>query len=890
MLASPSEPLKARRPGDRLGSRRLVHASWVLCAAVLLALLAAALVVSLRAAHPGGRTNAAARPRDVHAPLALAAELQADLSATLGARDPAYRIAPQPGPARGRGYTASNPGQQLRARFAGSLASIGSGPLVTHLRLAALGYGSALHATGPMRASASHNALRLTGTGIAEWYHNGPLGLEQGFTIANEPPRGAAGTLTIALALSGNAHAALARDRRSITLAHAGRTLRYGALSAVDAAGHPLDAWLSLARGKVLLSVAASRARYPIRVDPFIAQAKLVAGSVRPASVRVGRSVALSADGNTALVGVPLHAAAIGSAVVFSRAGTGWSVQAILPGGNEVGETFYTRAVALSADGNVALIGNQHTDEGTGRAWLFTRSGVTWTARQELGGGPEEGAEGKFGTSVALSADGSTALVGASHDQEKAGAAWVFARSGEGWTQQGPKLSPSDELGAGKAGASVALSADGDTALLGAPNDDGGLGAAWVFTRSGTSWTQQGHKLLPSDEPGLGHFGHAVSISGSGDTALIGGFPTPDKGTGAAWIFQRSGDTWSQQGARLQGTGAVQPSHFGSSVAISSDAKTALIGGSADDTDIGAAWVFTLSGSSWSQQGPKLLGEEEEIGPGQFGWSVALSEDASTALIGAIGDDEQAGAAWVFTAPSSGEGGTGSGEGGTGEGTGEGGTTTSTSTGSPLTPTLEVASFHATNVPALESPVLAESGNITQVSGAILVLLPGSTHFTSLKGSAHIPFGTIVDATHGVATITVAGQHGETETARYFGGRFLITQRHDGMVVATLEGGNFAACRKRAKHASAHAGGGPAALLARSRRRPVRKLWTNAHGRFTTKGTYAAGAVQGTEWLTEDFCNGTLVIVTRDRVKVTDRVHHRTHIVRAGHRVFVKSK
>ena len=107
-----------------------------------------------------------------------------------------------------------------------------------------------------------------------------------------------------------------------------------------------------------------------------------------------------------------------------------------------------------------------------------------------------------IGLDVALSADGNTALVAASGDNNGVGAVWVFTRSGSTWTQQGPKLTAADEIAHGNFGSGVALSADGNTALVGGQNDNGGAGAAWIFTRSGSTWTQQGHEnSLPARMP-----------------------------------------------------------------------------------------------------------------------------------------------------------------------------------------------------------------------------------------------------------------------------------------------------------------------------------------------------------------------------------------------------
>jgi hypothetical protein len=311
------------------------------------------------------------------------------------------------------------------------------------------------------------------------------------------------------------------------------------------------------------------------------------------------------------------------------------------------------RGVALSADGNTALLGAPDGPDGesAGSVAVDVRSGSTWTQQAVLTASDETG-NGGFGSSVTLSSDGNTALIGGSFDNGHVGAVWVFVRSGSTWTQQGPKLTASDETGGGLSGfgSRVALSSDGNTALIGGPADapgpdsDIGMGAAWVFARSGSTWTQQGPKLTASDETGgIADFGSSVALSSDGNTALIGGpadrLPTFQQfnGVGAAWGFARSGSTWTQQGPKLTASDETGDGGFGWSVALSSDGNTALIGGPGDDPSgpgtPGAAWVFDRSGSTWTQEGHKLT----VGGAGEVGSSVALSSDGTTALIAGPG-------------------------------------------------------------------------------------------------------------------------------------------------------------------------------------------------------------------------------------------------------------
>ena len=236
-----------------------------------------------------------------------------------------------------------------------------------------------------------------------------------------------------------------------------------------------------------------------------------------------------------------------------------------------------------------------------------------------------------FGYNVALSADGNTALIGGFRDNGWRGAAWVFTRSGSSWTQQGEKLTADDEDGEGMFGTMVTLSADGNTALIGAWNDDNvnfgnqhysGKGAAWVFTRSGSTWTQQGEKLVGdctiscaeegTGETGKGKFGTSVVLSADGDTAMIGAWDD-DNSKGAAWVFTRSGSSWTQQGEASEIAPTAAPRHgrdrrrqVRCREALSADGDTALIGGIDDNGTRGAAWVFTRSGSTWTQQGEKF--------------------------------------------------------------------------------------------------------------------------------------------------------------------------------------------------------------------------------------------------------------------------------------------
>jgi hypothetical protein len=628
------------------------------------ALVAAALTLSVAAATWQGliaeristeSVYPAAQPRGDLAVLPLQA--QAPIASALGAEEPAYRASAAPG-----GFLAVNPTARLRARFDGAGVRVSSGPGWLGLQLRDAKYGGASRALSPAVPRAKANVVSYAHPGMSEWYSNGPLGLEQGFTIDRPGPGVPAGALTLSLASTGNLRPALAPSGKGITFAYAGRpTLRYANLVATDARGRLLPSSLALRAGDVVLRVDTRGARYPLRIDPLIQQAELKGGE-ESGSPRFGFSVALSADGNTALIGGLTDNNFVGAAWVFTRSGSSWSQQGPkLTGGEEVGAGNFGDSVALSSDGNTAFVGGSNDNHETGAAWVFTRSGSSWSQQgPKLTGGEEVeeggGAGGSFGGTVALSADGNTALVGGDGDNHAAGAAWVFTRSGSSWSQQGPKLTGGGGSGAERFGTSVALSAEATTALVGGVADHSWAGAAWVFTRSGSTWSQQGPKLTGSEEVGEGLLGLDDALSADGNTALVGGpYDNIGKGgfgVGAAWVFTRSGSSWSQQGPKLTGGGEAGDASFGYAVQLASEGNTALIGGDNDNGHAGAVWEFTRSGSAWIQQGSKVTASGE-VGPeGHFGIAVALSQNASTALIGGADNNAGTGAAWAFTASS----------------------------------------------------------------------------------------------------------------------------------------------------------------------------------------------------------------------------------------------
>jgi hypothetical protein len=301
---------------------------------------------------------------------------------------------------------------------------------------------------------------------------------------------------------------------------------------------------------------------------------------------------------------------------------------------------------SVSIDGDYAIVGAHLEDAGgtdAGAAYVFIRSGTSWSQQAKLTAS-DATAEDAFGSSVSI--DGDYAIVGASLKNAAAGAAYVFIRSGTSWSQQA-KLTASDAGADDMFGKSISI--DGEYAIVGAEfDDDGGTdaGAAYVFVRSGTSWSQQA-KLTVSDGEVEDFFGFSVSIDGN--YAIVGA-ESDDNGAsdqGVAYVFIRSGTSWSQQ-AKLTASDAEAEDFFGHSVSI--DGDYAIVGAREEDaggTNSGTAYVFVRSGTSWSQQA-KLTASDAEA-EDFFGHSVSI--DGDYAIVGAYAEDTggtDAGAVYVF--------------------------------------------------------------------------------------------------------------------------------------------------------------------------------------------------------------------------------------------------
>jgi len=571
-------------------------------------------------------------------------------------------------PLEGGGWQARNPGQQWTAEFDGR--GFVTRPKAAHwqwgLELRSYGFGNRQHAVKgrpEVQAEGQHLSYQWD-TALREWFVNDTRGLEHGFTLTRRPQGAVANeALEVVLSTRGTLKARVAADAQTVHFRDesGAPVVTYAGLKVWDADGQVLPSWfLTGSDGGIVLRVEEGAARYPITIDPVAQQAY-----VKPES--------------------PLgHAGAddqFGSAVAVS------------------GDTVVVGARREDSSSTGINSAPNESSPHAGAAYVFVRSGTTWSQQAYLKAS-QVSAGDNFGISVAVSGD--TVVVGATNEDSSstsidntpdetapdAGAAYVFVRSSTTWSQQA-YLKASQVSAGDNFGGSVSVS--GDTVVVGAFLEDSGTegvnstsdegandaGAAYVFVRNSTTWSQQAY--LKASQVSIGdNFGISVAISG--DTVIIGATGEdsstnqwPDESfsaSGAAYVYLRSNTTWNQQ-AYLKASNPGAGDLFGFSVAVSGN--TAVVGATGEDSSTaginrplpdesanaaGAAYVFLRSGPTWNQQA-YLKASQVSTGD-NFGSSVAVSgdtvvvgaslEDSSTSGINSIPNEGEpsAGAAYVY--------------------------------------------------------------------------------------------------------------------------------------------------------------------------------------------------------------------------------------------------
>ncbi len=440
-----------------------------------------------------------------------------------------------------------------------------------------------------------------------------------------------------------------------------------------------------------------------------------------------GESIALSADGNTLAVGAPLEGSAAvgidgdqtdngafeaGAVYLFSRDSDGiWQQTAYVKAGNtDPGDRFgYT--VALSADGDTLAVSapgedssslsintlpNDNSAVDAGAVYLFTRSDSGFWSETDYIKADNTDSFDSFGSSLALSADGQTLVVGAQGEDSamgpagplpsdnsasSAGAVYLFVKPTDGLWYQKTFLKASNADGGDHFGRSVSLDADGTTLAVGAdlerssadgPNADESdnsavnAGAVYIFVLSSSEiWYQQAYLKASNSDPD-DRFGETLSLAADGNTLIVGA-PQEDsyfsgvftnesdnsaQDSGAVYLFTRDSDEIWWQDTIIKAPNSDPADRFGSALAFSNDGLLMVVGAPQEDSaatgingddldnlapNAGAVYTFTInSDETWSLEAYIKPGNTD--GEDAFGFSLALSTDSHTLAVGAPGE------------------------------------------------------------------------------------------------------------------------------------------------------------------------------------------------------------------------------------------------------------
>lgn len=452
-----------------------------------------------------------------------------------------------------------------------------------------------------------------------------------------------------------------------------------------------------------------------------------------------GSTVALSGDGNTMAVGstgedsaskgingnqTDRSALNAGAVYVFVRSGSAWVQQAYIKASNAHKGYQFGSSLALSNDGNTLAVGSvgeassatgidgnqaDASMPGAGAVYVFARTGASWSQQAYVkASNTGELSDGdQFGYSVSLSGDGNTLATGAISERsaatgingnqadksaDGAGAVYVYVRSGSTWSQQAYVKPWNTTVRGGLFGYSVGLSGNGDTMAVGAYDEERGKGAAYIFTRTAGKWAQQ-NRLMSSNAEAGDSLGCSIAISDDGNTMVAGAFDedsllrgiqpptegsndaTSDVSTGAAYVFVRTGTTWTQQ-AFIKATNTRLNDQFAWALSLSRDGNTLAVGAHLEDSgasglngnqedataeDSGSAYVYSRNGTTWTPA--SYVKASNPHASAEFGISLALNGDGKVLAVGAFKESgggagvnpakaakpaEESGAAYVY--------------------------------------------------------------------------------------------------------------------------------------------------------------------------------------------------------------------------------------------------
>jgi hypothetical protein len=378
---------------------------------------------------------------------------------------------------------------------------------------------------------------------------------------------------------------------------------------------------------------------------PTTEQAILTAGD-KASNDQFGGCVALDATGSRVAIGAPGatpngYGSYRGKLYIFARSGNSWTQEALILSPDTVNETRFGDKISISGNGDRIIVGSRSatvSGQGSaGKAYIFVRSGTTWTIEATLSN-PTPAGNDQFGTSVSMDTSGTRVAIGVPYKNipgyNGAGEIVVFIRSGSSWTQEAIVRKTSSVSANDWLGVSVAISGDGTRIISGGKLDTYNVnakGEVTVFVRSGTTWTQE--QIIPGPSNiNEYYFGMYLDIDETGSRFISSEYSSKNGSTypqGKAYIFKRTGTSWAQEQAIISND-IADMDFFGCWVSISSNGLAVAIGAMGYGT-IGKAYIFSYNGVNWVQNSRFTNNDNQD----RFGYSVSISGDGTKLAVGA---------------------------------------------------------------------------------------------------------------------------------------------------------------------------------------------------------------------------------------------------------------
>lgn len=506
---------------------------------------------------------------------------------------------------------------------------------------------------------------------FTDWFVIQSGALEQGITIAKRPVGPVGSPVRINVKYESNLRAVVTHSGSVVRFQQGNKLiLTYGGLGALDGNGRSVPTTVTVFKHMVVISINDGHAQYPIKIDPYFFTYELTGADEGPGDW-LGQTVSLSGDGSTAMVGAIGHDDAKGTVYVYRQEGSSFGQVDELEPSDLVPNNCFGISMAMNSDGSYAVIGasgcgvvaGSHPQTVPSRAYIFARDGSSYRQIADLSDGGEFD---NFGLSVAITPDGSKVLISGSV------AASLYTRSGSTFEETSQLAIPGDDPQAGHSLAGpVALNADAGTALVGSESPSNGYqGTVYVFGADGPTYTASQELSLPSYT--LGNFGASVALSGDGNTAVVGASSydsdpnAQSGGGGSVFVYSRQDSKYTET-SKLTPSDELESDRFGSTVATTDDGSTILVGAPAHPSVLceggacygtfgpGAAYIYTRGGSGYDVSDGLAAydGDYNDAcakvgGCGMFGTSVALDANGGVSIVGAPTHNNFSGASYIY--------------------------------------------------------------------------------------------------------------------------------------------------------------------------------------------------------------------------------------------------